>query len=83
MPNDASEAIPLLAQIHTRAREQKQELWELALRAFRAGAAPASIARVMGLGLSEAEIGQLEQALVTASESGSPQNESVPATWAS
>ena len=83
MPIDTSEAIPLLAQIHTRAREQKQELWELALRAFRAGAAPASIARVMGLGLSEAEIGNLEQALVTAADSGSPQGESIPATWVS
>lgn len=83
MPIDASEAIPLLAQIHTRAREQKQELWELALRAFLAGAAPASIARVMGLGLGEAEIGHLEQALVTAAESGALQTEGVPASWAS
>jgi hypothetical protein len=83
MPTETSEAIPLLAQIHTRAREQKQELWELALRAFRAGAAPASIARVMGLGLSEGEISQLEQSLIRAADSGSPQSESVPATWAS
>jgi hypothetical protein len=61
MPSDTSEAIPLLAQIHLRAREHKQELWDLALRAFRAGAAPTSIAQVMGL--REGEVGQLEQML--------------------
>ena len=64
MPSDTSEAIPLLAQIHLRAREHKQELWELALRAFRAGAAPTSIAQVMGL--REGEVGQLEQMLSSA-----------------
>ncbi|WP_042402973.1 hypothetical protein [Streptacidiphilus carbonis] len=83
MPIDASEAIPLLAQIHTRAREQKQELWELALRAFQAGAAPASIARVMGLGLNEAEIGHLEQSLAAASDVESGQGEIAPASRAS
>jgi hypothetical protein len=64
MPSDTSEAIPLLAQIHLRAREHKQELWELALRAFRAGAAPTSIAQVMGL--REGEVSQLEQMLSSA-----------------
>ncbi|MEY9838750.1 hypothetical protein [Streptacidiphilus sp. EB103A] len=64
MPIETVEAIPLLAQIHLRTREHKEELWELAVRAFQAGATPASIARVMGL--SETEIGQLSQALSAA-----------------
>jgi hypothetical protein len=39
----------------------------------------------MGLGLSEAEIGHLEQTLIAASDSGSAQGDSIPtpATWAS
>lgn len=78
MPIETVEAIPLLAQIHLRTREHKEELWALAIRAFRAGAAPASIARV--LGLSEAEIGQFAQALSTAAVA---EDGRMPATWAS
>ncbi|MFC1400046.1 MULTISPECIES: hypothetical protein [Streptacidiphilus] len=75
MPSDTSEAIPLLAQIHLRAREHKQELWDLAVRAFRAGAAPSSIAQVMGL--REGEVSQLEQMLSGASADSGTMNDTV------
>jgi hypothetical protein len=77
MPIETVEAIPLLAQIHLRTREHKEELWGLAVRAFLAGATPSSIARVMGL--SETEIGQLAQALSAAAAEG----DDIPASQAS